>query len=208
MSVIEIPEDLFRAIERGTNNFRYRGVPCQKNPIDFAIYTQLLWKARPRTIIEVGTYHGGSALWLRDQMRAYEVECHVYSVDIRPPGSSYEGISFLQGSGRNLDMVFSSETVASLPRPLLVIDDADHFPETTAAILNFFDQWASRGEYVVVEDGDAEKYYPGGYRGGPAVAIRDFLNQKSDGKSYRVDEELCGMFGITFNPNGYIQRVA
>ncbi len=34
--------------------------------MDLAIYARLMWELKPRTVIEVGTAKGGSALWLAD----------------------------------------------------------------------------------------------------------------------------------------------
>jgi cephalosporin hydroxylase len=207
MNAADIPLPLFRALEAGTLAHRYRGVACFKNPIDLAILARLLWEAKPRTIIEVGSAHGGSALWMRDQMRVYEIPCRVHSVDVDPPqcGFPIDLLHFYRGSGRNLGATFSDELMIETARPLLIVEDADHFPETTAAVLAFFDKWSQPGEYVIVEDGDAEKFYPGCYRGGPAAAIKAFLAER--GGDFQVDRRYCDAFGITFNPDGYIRRV-
>src|SRR5262249_36948491 len=42
--------------------FRWRGVPCFKTSCDIAIYAMLLYELHPRTIIELGSGEGGSAL--------------------------------------------------------------------------------------------------------------------------------------------------
>lgn len=200
----DLPEHLFRGIEAGTIRYTYRGASMMKNPVDLAILTRLIWDAQPRTIVEVGSHAGGSALWLLDQVRLYSADAVVWSVDLNPPRFSKEGITFVQGDGRNLDAVFNPDI--EFTRPLMVIDDADHYPQTTAAVLDFFARRSLPGEYVVVEDGDAEHYYPGAYDGGPLVAIREFLGRR--GGCFEVDRGYADMFGITFNPDGYIRRVA
>ncbi len=200
----ELPDKLFRSIEAGTLAYQYRGVSCVKNPIDLAIMSRLLWEARPRTVIEVGSFAGGSALWIYDQMKSYGTDCGVRSVDVSPPGWSHAGIHFIRGNGRDLGATFSSDFMSTCPRPLMVIEDADHKPETTGAVLDFFDRWSRPGEYIVVEDGDAEDYYPGEYGGGPLAAIRGFLARRGD--DYEVDRKFSDMFGLTFSPDGYIRR--
>ncbi|MGQ9724882.1 MAG: CmcI family methyltransferase [Tepidimonas sp.] len=59
-----------------------------KNPFDFALYRLHVWHAKPRTILEIGSKHGGSALWLADTLQLYGVDGRVVSVDINPVRSS------------------------------------------------------------------------------------------------------------------------
>lgn len=204
----ELPESMFRGIERGTSAYRYRGARCVKNPIDMAIIAALLFDVKPRTIIEVGSFEGGSALWMRDLMRSYGVACEVHSVDVNLVRTAWplDCLRFYHGDGRRLDKTFSDAFMREQPHPLFMIEDADHQPETTAAVLAFFHRWSRPGEYIVVEDGDADKYDPHkGYNGGPAVAIARFLRERVG--AYEVDRRYADMFGITFNPEGYIRRV-
>ena len=44
----------------------YRGCKLIKSPEDYVIYHQLLWHVKPQTVIELGTYTGGMAVWLAD----------------------------------------------------------------------------------------------------------------------------------------------
>ena len=202
-----LPDPIFRAFEKGTGAYRYRGAPCVKNPIDMAIIANLLWEAKPRTIIEVGSGAGGSALWMRDLMRAYGVACEVHSIDRRKVQTSgpMDCVFFYGGDGRDLGATFSNEFMVDQPHPLFMIEDADHLPETTAAVLEFFDQWSRPGEYIVIEDGAADLYDPyKGYKGGPALAIKAFIAEQAG--AYEVDRRYCDMFGMTCNPDGYIRR--
>src|SRR5690348_274849 len=50
----------------------YAGVPLGKFPEDLRVYEHILWLDAPDTIIEIGAYSGGSALWFRDRLRAFE----------------------------------------------------------------------------------------------------------------------------------------
>lgn len=78
----------------------------------------------------------------------------IHSIDIKPPECrQISGVVFHRGNGRHLDEVLDVATMERLPRPLIVIEDADHLPATTLAVLRFFDKWLSVGEYIVVEDG-------------------------------------------------------
>ena len=65
----DLPYELLMKIQQGTMAYRHRGVPLLKNPFDLALYPLLLERARPRTLIEIGSYSGGSALWFADSCR-------------------------------------------------------------------------------------------------------------------------------------------
>jgi len=64
------------------------GVPTQKCPLDLWIYKEILYEQRPDLIIETGTAHGGSALYMAcvcDQLgRGEIVTVDSYPIDGRP----------------------------------------------------------------------------------------------------------------------------
>lgn len=199
----KLPNEVFQGIQRGTERYHYRGVLMQKNPVDLAIQTALLWEVKPRTIIEIGACAGGSALWMRDHMRLFGVYSMVYSIDINPPPfhGPINGMSFHLGDGKKLGEVLSDEFMTGIPRPLLVIEDADHSRGTSEAVLDFFDKWLVAGEYIIVEDG----YATATSDNSPLDAIRAFMERRGD--SYEIERKYCDMFGITGNPDGYIRRI-
>jgi len=55
------PADL-SSIQAASLKYTYRDIPLVKNPFDFALYHLLLWRLKPGTIIEVGSFSGGSAV--------------------------------------------------------------------------------------------------------------------------------------------------
>ena len=73
----DIPFDLHHTIQAGTIDYTYRGVACLKHPMELALYTLLVWNTKPRSIIEIGSKAGGSALWFSDLQRIYEIDGRV-----------------------------------------------------------------------------------------------------------------------------------
>ena len=98
-----------------------------------------------------------------------------------------------------------------LPRPLLVVEDSAHDLATTTAVLEFRHPRLEPGDYVCVEDGVVrflpEEHYRS-YEEGPTRAIAALL-ERHPGK-YEIDRSLCDYFGnnVTYNPNGYLRRMA
>ncbi len=208
----ELPRRFLETIQHGTMNYSYKGVPTHKSPFDLALYQLLLWEQKPRTLIEIGSKWGGSALWFADVLQNYGIDYTIHSIDTQPLANrEIPGVIFYQGDGRNLSETLSSKLLAAMPRPMMVIEDADHRPATTLAVLRFFDQWLRAGEYIVIEDSIIDDLFDGDrvadLEGGPRPAIADFLRAR--GLDYEVDTRLCDYFGpnLTWNVNGYLRRV-
>jgi cephalosporin hydroxylase len=203
-----VPYDLLMTIQKGTMDYRYRGIPTLKNPFDLALYPMLLEQTKPRTLMEIGSYKGGSALWFSDLAARLGFPMEVYSIDVAPPADvTRPGITFLTGDAQDLGATLKDELLESLPRPWLVIDDADHSRSTTLAVLRFFDKWLRPGEYIVVEDGIVtDMRVPELYDGGPRQAIQEFL--RAHGDRYAIDRTYCDYFGhnVTWNVDGFLRR--
>jgi cephalosporin hydroxylase len=208
----EIPHAFMLRIQQSVHHYRYKGIQMVKDPFDIALYPMLLWELRPRTLIEVGSKSGGSGLWFGDQMKTFGIEGHVYSIDVVPVrGLDRDNVTFMEGNGRELEKVLSRELLETLPRPWLVIEDADHSYETSLAVLRFFHPYLMKGEYIVVEDGIISDLYPEScpnHSSGPHLALKEFLAQ--EGESYTIDPNYCDFFGrnVTWATNGFLERVA
>lgn len=61
--------------------FRWRAVHCFNTSYDVAIYAMLIDEFRPRTIIELGSGSGGSALLFADLCTLAGVSTQVISID-------------------------------------------------------------------------------------------------------------------------------
>jgi cephalosporin hydroxylase len=206
----ELPRDVLLRIQEALHHQRYRGRQLVKNPFDIAMYQQLLERLRPATIVEIGSKAGGSALWLAGLAAGLGFDTHVHSYDIEPVTDlEHPGVSFHRGDGRRLGDVIEPASVNQWPRPLLVIEDADHSETTTSAVLEFFHPHLRPGDYVVIEDGNLSDLYPDLYpehSSGPHLALRSFVGQHRS--EYDLDSELCDLFGYnsTTASNGILRR--
>ena len=208
----DIPQDLLDSVQKGVFRTFYRGVFFLKSPFDIGIYMQLLSKLKPRSVVEIGCKHGGSALWFADMMTAQGVaDPKVVAVDIEPAVKFTDPrITFLKGDAGRLQDVLPRSLLKSLPRPLMVVEDSSHRYQESTAVLNFFDEWLRPGEYIVIEDGSVSHFQDGRYakfEDGPNRAVRDFLTAHPDG--YEIDLQLCDHYGrnVTYNPNGWLRRL-
>jgi cephalosporin hydroxylase len=197
-------------IQKGILQYTYRGLPMLKCPFDLALYMQVIWDLKPRTILEFGSRAGGSALWIADVLTNFGLkETLLRSYDIEPVISLKDPrIAFLKVDV-SLPQDFIDETeLDALPRPMLIIDDASHRYSDVLTLLKFLHPHIRRGDYIIVEDGIIDRLGLAGFDGGPLQAIRQFLDAY-DGL-YKVDRTRCDTFGknTTWNVEGYIQRIA
>jgi cephalosporin hydroxylase len=201
---------LLDSIQRGHFNYTYKGIPTIKNPFDLALYPMLLWEIRPQTIIEIGSAHGGSALWLSDLTRTFELSTQIHSIDLNPVTDLVvRGVTFHRGDATRLDETLLPEFMHRLPRPLLVIEDSSHEKDTSLAVLRFFHQWLRPGEYIIIEDGIVtELGLAEAFGGGPQAALAAFLDEYAD--YYEIDARYCDFYGknVTYAVNGFLRRCA
>jgi cephalosporin hydroxylase len=206
----DIGPSTWDAIQDGTLACRYRGRRFLKSPFDQALYGQLMERLRPQTVIEVGVFDGGSALWFADSLRARGINPTIVGVErAELPDVSDPALRLLQGDALDLGRTLTNELLATLPHPWMIIEDSAHVYETSLATLEFFAPRMSAGDYIVVEDGIIRSL-PGEYyaklNDGPNRAVDDFLS-KNPGV-FEIDADLCDFFGynVTYNPNGWLVR--
>jgi cephalosporin hydroxylase len=209
---VSLGASVLARIQRGSLNTTWRGVPFVKSPFDIALYMELVGRLKPRTVIEIGTNEGGSALWFADALTAHGVETQVISIDLEnPPPLTDDRIRFLRGDATRLEEVLSAATLAELPHPFLVTEDSAHTLDASLAVLEFFHPHLVPGDYIVIEDGivgqlPGEAYQR--YENGPNRAVHRFLEERGD--AYEIDASLCDRYGrnVTWSPNGWLRRIS
>jgi cephalosporin hydroxylase len=207
-----IPQPFLGRLQDAVHHYRYKGIQMVKSPFDIALYPLIIWDLKPRTIIEIGSKEGGSAIWFADQVRSFNLEAQIVSIDLLRVESVQDScVTFLQGNGRHLGEVLTPQLLSSLPHPWLVIEDADHAEPTSYAVLKFFHSWLNKGDIIVVEDGIMSDLYPASFpncSSGPHLALKRFLTEA--GSAYLVESQYCDFFGynVTWSSNGILRRIS
>jgi len=187
----------------------WMGIPTLKNVMDLWIYQELLHKVRPDLVIEMGSFQGGSTLYLAQLLELMGAG-EVVSVDIDHSrfAARHPRIKMLTGSTR------APETQARLRelaagRRVMIIHDADHARDTVLADLETYADLVSVDSYFIVEDGVVDLFAPdtllGGALGGPGPlpAVREFLKRD---RRFVVDRE-CQRYHLTYNPDGFLKKI-
>ena len=153
ISDYQLPQ--MKVLARGVCLTNYKGLSILKTGLDLSVYSQLLQEVKPKSIIELGTYTGGSALWLDDTMRNLGVDCEIYSLDNdvmtrddKVNNMVSNKVKFLQGDVANVKKIFPRSILINLPRPMFVIEDV-HVELNT--IINYFHDYMKQGDYFIFE---------------------------------------------------------
>ena len=124
-------------------------MPLIKSMYDYCIYPILLWNLKPKSIFEIGSGSGSSAIWMADLMQEYNCTTKVYSLDIKKVSYSHRDVIFIQGNAENLEKAFSAISNNVIEHPCLVVHD-EHFHITET--LEYFNQYLKTGDYFFIED--------------------------------------------------------
>ncbi|MGY9047553.1 MAG: CmcI family methyltransferase [Rhodobacterales bacterium] len=191
-------------------SYTYKGVRCLKSPVDISIYMRLIWDLKPRSLFEIGSHSGGSALLFADILGNMGCpDTPVISIDLEiPQDIEDDRIRFLKGNVLDLASLFDAHKLDALPHPWFVIEDSAHSYSGCMAALTLFAERMAPGDMLAVEDGVLDDLgMSAKYDGGPNRAISDFVS--SHAESFEIATHLCDMFGVnaTYNPNGYLRKV-
>lgn len=181
----------------GKTGVSWRGIRMLKDPFSLSLYTSLLWELRPRTIIELGAFEGGSAIWLADVAAALGIDSRVLSFDkdISIVKTSHPRVSFERLDACAIKDELDPKIRCSNPHPFLVIEDAH---TNVFTVLECLYELLDTGDYLVVEDTcDAGKYRE----------FARFMDLRMD--SLYVDSHYTDNFGYnaSWNWNSFLRRM-
>lgn len=188
----------------------YAGVPVVKAPTDFFTLQMLVFRARPALIIEIGNWYGGMLLayahWLDAMLMPAGVK--VVGIDIdhsRVPASVRDHTRVRLWTGDAVEIGETLTPFESVPPRILIVDDSSHEYAHTLAVLRVYARLAnSAGSHFVVEDTICGHGLDIGPWPGPYEAVETFLAESPEWER----DETAEVFGLTWNPGGYLRRRA
>ena len=198
----------------------YRGIYVCKCPVDYVLYHQLFEIVKPKTVIELGTWTGGMAIWIADTLDLLGVKANIYSMDIDASIRSElvnklkpKNVTFLQGDTHKIEETLTDEFMKSLPHPWVFTEDVH---ANLDGVLQHFHRYMQEGDYVVVEDTGPDlvlqvdsKNAKESVSMGPKQlqCFKRFL--KDHEEYYAVDSFLTDMFGYncSWHWHGFVRRM-
>lgn len=207
--------DFHRLFYRARGSWRtscWHGRTMMKAGTDVLMVQELIWMTRPDLIIETGTADGGSALFYADLMDLFQIEQgQVVSIELnaekyRPP-PVHPRLTCVHGSALDPAIVAGLWQGVRAHQRVMVVLDSAHDTAHVAAELDAYAPMVSVGQFLIVEDtnlGHEVTHDSGLPATGPLEAVEPFLARHTE---FQV-ERFCERYLLTFNPGGYLLRVA
>lgn len=169
----EMSAETMKQLLKGEDNMNvWRGIPFRKFAVERVLYPCLIDELQPGTIIETGSYRGGSAVWLADVAACHREDglapTKVVGIDlcldnIHPNAKKFQEknpgiVTFVSANSKDLAEGLTPDLLATCPKPWLIIEDCHYFFKEQ---LDFFHSVMSKGDYLIVEDCNSEhiKYW-------------------------------------------------
>jgi cephalosporin hydroxylase len=192
------PEILNRIKHVKWKEFKWKGLTLMKDPMTLSIYQQLFNDIRPKTIIEFGSYEGGSALWMSDICQALGIDTKILTFDIDAENykCSSSLVEFEQLDSNNINEYIEKnfEKFKNLESPIVVIEDCH---VNVKGICIAIDKILSAGDYLIIEDTlDFTKHNE----------MIEFLDLN---RQYNIDRHYCDFWGTNYswNINSFLRKL-
>ncbi len=184
----------------------WMGYEMFKCPLDLWIYQEILVMHKPEIIIEIGTYKGGSALFLANMLDLIGAGS-IVTVDIddthRGIRPEHQRIDYIHGSSLDPAVFARIANLVKGKRNPLVILDGDHRCPHVLQELRLYQSLIEPGGYLIVEDTNVNGHPAFVNHGpGPWEAVDGFLAENDD----FLPDRTCERFLLTMNPRGYLRR--
>jgi cephalosporin hydroxylase len=196
------------------------GEPILNLPQDLFAFQEIIYKTKPRFIIEIGIAWGGSLLFYSTLMEILGGE-KIIGVDIFIPndlkkrinsyGQLSKRISLIRGSSIDDKTIKKILKITKGSKEVLVFLDSNHTHDHVFKELNLYSQFVGKGHYLICGDTIIEMIPPQKHRprtwgpgNNPKTALDVFL-KKND--RFQVDKALENKLLLTCNPGGYLKAI-
>jgi len=181
---------------------------------------EIIWRVKPRLIIETGIAHGGSLIFYASMLELIGEDGQVLGIDceIRPHNRAAilahplaRRIMMIEGSSTDEQVVRQVYELTRGRRPVLVALDSNHTHTHVLRELELYSPLVTKGSYLVVFDTIIEDLpeglwpnRPWGRGNNPKTAVREFLRYND---RFVPDDEIEKKLLITAAPGGYLRCI-
>jgi cephalosporin hydroxylase len=203
--IIDAFHRLYYERQRCWAKVSFLGLEIQKYPTDLLIYADIIWRDRPRTIIETGTLAGGSATFMATILDAICCDGMIYSIDVSQHSDRkyHPKITYVHKDSSDQSVL----DAIRLSQPCMVILDSSHEKDHVLKELRLYAPLVTKGHYLIVEDTNIHGHPVCHAHGpGPWEAIEEWRATESLAQEFVIDSD-CERLLLTANPGGYLKRI-
>ena len=170
---------------------KWKGLTLMKDPMCLSVYMMMLQEIKPKTIIEFGTYDGGSALWMSDIMKSLGCKCDIHTFDINIqrvnlPLNSGVTVNYLNNYDIKNFVAQKRNFFKNMKSPVLMIEDSH---ENVNELVRTIDPFLNSGDYVIIEDTIGPKKY------------KEIIEEGMSKMDYDLDTYYCDFWGYNNSCN-------
>lgn len=205
---------------RWIHQTNWLGEPILNLPQDMFALQEIIFKTRPRFILEMGVAWGGSLLFYSTLMEVLGGD-RIIGVDIYIPedlkarlashGKLSERLILIDGSSIEQETLSRVKSIVGNCREVMVVLDSYHTHEHVLKELHLYSPLVGKGSYLicgdtVVEDIPEQEHRsrPWGPGNNPKTALHQFL-QEND--RFEVDDYYDLKLLLTCSPGGYLRAI-
>jgi cephalosporin hydroxylase len=209
-----VEADKYRWIHQSS----WMGEPILNLPQDIIALENIIWKTKPKNIIEVGVAWGGGLLLGASLLELYS-SGRVIGIDIFIPddlkkrllnkGKISKRISLIEGSSIDKTTIKKLKKIINNEKKNLVILDSHHTHDHVLEELKIYKNFVGKGNYIIVgdtivEDVPVQKHRPRPWGPGnnPKTAMKKFLRTNN---RFKIDKSIDEKLLISCHPNGYLK---
>lgn len=203
---------------RWIHQTNWLGEPILNLPQDMFALQEIIFKTRPKFIIEVGVAWGGSLLFYSTLMEVLGGE-RIIGVDVFIPddlkirlasyGKLSERITLISGSSLEKETLNQIKSLLGECRKTMILLDSYHTHDHVLKELQLYSPLVGKGFYLIcgdtiIEDIPEQKHRsrPWGPGNNPKTAVYQFM--KENGR-FEIDKSIENKLLFTCNPDGYLR---
>lgn len=202
--------------------YDWMGVPVIQFPNDLMVIQELIYKLKPKVILELGIGHGGMLLFYSSILKLMNIKkFKVIGVDlfIRKKNKSLikknklsKNISLYQGNSTDIKIYSKlKKKYFTNKAPKIIILDSNHTKKHVLAELDLYSNIIRKNDYIIVMDTVIEfinqKYNKNKIfkrNNSPYNAVKKFLKKN---KTFKVDKYYEKKSYITVAKNGFLKKI-
>ena len=211
------PEEVVDAFHRlyydsvGWDENWYLGYQIKQCPFDLQVYQELVFKLRPRFIIQTGVAGGGSVLYFASLLDLIGMDpgAVVIGVDVEltPEARTlrHPRIHLIEGNSTSAETIKAVESLLPGGGGMVSLD-SDHSAGHVMEELRAYRKYVAIGSYLVVEDTNVNGHpvFPD-FGPGPMEAVDAFLQED---RQFVRDDKVWGRNLLSFHQYGWLKRTS
>lgn len=188
----------------------FLGYKIKQLPFDLHLYQELIFRIKPKFILQTGVADGGSILYFASilDLMQMPLDVLVIGVDIKLSENSKKinnpRVRLFEGDSTDPDLVAEIKKILS-PDGGIVVLDSDHSKQHVLREMQIYKDFVASGSYMIVEDTNVNGHPVQPFFGpGPYEALKDFMRGNVN---FFQDNELWRRNKISFHQRGWLKKV-